>query len=602
MAVDTFFWPIKPNWKTPLVETFKWYTTVFRSRSGWEQRRGLRDGNRRGIEYDFLAKEENAQLVDNLLLKAKAQAFWVPDWQYRCVTTADVAIGATVIPGDVTYCPFKAAADIDGNDSLGVVLYRDRDTYELASVLVVADSQLTLTAPTTKAWPAGTTFYPYGKARILGNAALKRLSDQVSQGRIAFENYPGERGSYIPWGFYSNYIPIYEAARPTTTLGGGEILLTPPNWSDGIDTNVEFVGEAADEDTGGIEQFVVEEFGTVTRPMRWLLKSRRQIHLFKEFLGRRWGRRQSFYMPSWTSDLIVTNAIAATDTTIVCKNTGAGLLLWFAAAVPPYPTDVSRYWVMIRTYAHGDVFRRVGLASTDTLSIVLNIMDELYDPAPLGFSLLPSDIRVIHFVAAYRFASDEVSLTWYTDGVAVAEIPVMTVADAPLTVPTGGVNLTAHAVHGSIDTGAPGVTDIQLYFAMGEMYGDFAAKKLNFFTDDALSPGSYKARISVDAGPPEALHELFDEWYAGAVPNLADYEARVNYISGDDILVYAGEHPSGDLATWLPLDYGYGFVFRITGSTAGYVAAAGVWQIVIRKISTGATVQANMTLSVDESP
>lgn len=578
MAVNTYFWPFKPNWKTPLTETFKWYTTVFRSRSGYEQRRGLRDGNRRGIEYDFLLKEEDAQLMDNLLLKAKAQAFWVPDWQYKCVTTADVAVGSTVIPGDVTYCPFKADADIDGNDALGVVLYRDRDTYELHQVSAVTDTQLTLTAPTTRAWPKGTTFYPYGKARLMGNVPLKRLSDRVTQGRVTTENYPGERGSYIPWGFYAGGTPAYEADHPTDTLDGREILLTHPNWKDGIDTTYEFIGDVVDEDIGAIEQFTTEEFGTVTRPMRWLLKTRRDVLRFKEFLGRRWGRRQSFYMPSWTSDLTVMNPVAATDTSMICKNTGAGALTGTA--------DVSRDWVLIRTVANGDHYRRLTVAALDTTSTTYNLLNESNTPTPLGFLLLPSNVKAIHFISAYRLVSDEVSLTWYTDQVAVAELQVMTVAGMPESVPVAGggssVVLNNHSIVVE-STGAAGDTLPHFYITTGmnPVPENIPNQLLNFYTNEFWDIGMWRSRVSVDAGAQLTMWSGVTEWWAGVgSPVLADYEIRLSVVSGFTPDTFS----SPPLGTWVSMATEWGLQFY--AENLGGTDMNAVWLLEIRDAAT----------------
>ena len=377
----------EPNWANSVEEPLEWATDVIQMYDGTEQRIQMRARPRRRLEYSVLLKNEKAQYFDSVMWGWQSRIFAVPLWQYVAATSAPVSAGATSVSVSTTDVPF-----ISGELA---VLYVDPGSYEVVDILAVGPSTLTLSRPTGAAWPAGTKIYPVSLSHLEGNVPVRRLTDRALSAQVRFLSLPAASDPYVP-----------VAAAPVT-YNGYEVLTQQPDWAGGVDIDFEFQKDVIDYNIGDIELAATTLNQSQYWRYRWLLKTRAEIRQFREFLRRRAGQLKPLYIPSWNSDLTVTQPISAGATSLVCADRMFYLMVGL---------DPPRAHMMIRTRNNGDFYRPITAISQTGGEVTIG-----FGVSPLGVSLAPGDIKAVHLMSLYRLASDSVTLSWRTSRVATVE-------------------------------------------------------------------------------------------------------------------------------------------------------------------------------------
>lgn len=379
-------WPFAPNWKQPVNEMLSWRTSVLRSYSGKEQRSRLRSKPRRGMDYNFIAAHGEAQRLDNLLFGWQNRPFALPFWQYRVRAPADILTGALEIPlPDLENLGFAA-----GNLA---AIFASPESFEVVEIEDVLSDRIVLARPVENDWIAGTPVYPAAVSRIRGNVPIQRMTNSVLSGRVVFDGMPADTDPFVP-----------DEAAPDE-FEGDEILLTRPNWVGPLGHSAVYDADYIDYGTGVTNIGITSEVPSSVRQYRWLLNGRERIREFRALLGRLAGQHKSLYIPTWHDDLTPVSGVTAASTALVVRDRQ------FFAMVGGNPAIIG---VAIR--AGNDVIVRkissVGITGNDT-SIGLT--------APIGVTLTVEQIRSISLVARYRLATDDVTIQWQTNRVAVVE-------------------------------------------------------------------------------------------------------------------------------------------------------------------------------------
>lgn len=380
-------WPFKPQWSEPVEETLEWKTGVLTARSGSEQRSALRTRARRRLAYSFAILRQETQRFDNLLWGWQNRAFAVPFWQYRCRLASPSIVGATVLA-----VPRAAVSGFEAGQI--AVVFADPDTYESAEVLSVAADSVTLTRPMSFAWPARTSIYPAGVCNLRSNVPVRRLTPNVLAGRVDFLADPVRVSPFIP-----------EMAA-LDTFNGGEILLRRPDWQGGIDNNSEYPSTTTDFEIGAVSYGITVDTPSPTKACRWHFKSREAAKDFRALLGRRKGRLSPIYIPSWHDDFTLTAAVPGNAASFTCRD-----YQYFSLV----GSDPAKVGVMFRTHSGASYLRmltNVGKTGNDLLVGI---------STSLGVTLAIADVKAIHIVSLYRFASDEITVQWITDEVCVVD-------------------------------------------------------------------------------------------------------------------------------------------------------------------------------------
>jgi hypothetical protein len=155
-----------------------------------------------------------------------------------------LASGSSSIPADTVDRGFVAG----GRALLGDP---DSDVRELVTISAVAADTLTLSAPTTTAWPLGTMLYPLRRARLTAAPELPRFTGLDTYGEVEFELTEPLDWRTFTW-------PVTYRGAPVMTLAvdwSQDPLVTLPRTLATVDvqTGVQAVYDLPDVPLGGLQ-------------------------------------------------------------------------------------------------------------------------------------------------------------------------------------------------------------------------------------------------------------------------------------------------------------------------------------------------------------
>jgi hypothetical protein len=379
-------WPFGPNWGSPVLESLEWFTNVIVAYSGSEQRICLRSIPRRRLEFDFCAKLEESQRLDNILWGWQNRSFAVPIWQYKCKLTGPAAAGAVSIPLVTTSSGFVVGQT--------AVLMRSADYYEVIEIDAVASNSITPKRALELDWSAGDVIYPVAISNFESNVALDRRTSNVTVGRAIFLADPGQTDPFVP------------ATAATDVYNSKEIVLQQPHWRGGIDSSSEFPFERVDSNTGPLNNSATRDTAMLNKRFIWHLSSRAEVASFRAFLGRCKGRNRSFYVPSWNDDFTLTQTVSPAAVTMFVKD-----IQYFNLV----GTDPARAHLMIRLKDGSRFFRPINSIGRTGNELSINFV------TALGVEMNTTNCKQISVVMLYRFESDRTTFQWLTNGVAVVD-------------------------------------------------------------------------------------------------------------------------------------------------------------------------------------
>jgi hypothetical protein len=390
-------WAFGHNWADPLEETLSWKTALNVASNGEEHRASLRRNPRRAVSVSVFEQGRSLSHLDHLLFGWQHRSILVPLLQYKSPITSALTETDTevfLVTEDAGFLPgcYVAFSDEDGRVA------------RAARVNEVLSDRLTLTTEAGVTLPAGASVWPAAAGHASDRTgATWRLPGFALGQSVSFDLSPVETGQG------ADVIAAPDLYR------GEEILLTAPDWKDGLDTSYEIDRFLFDGQAGATSYTDSWNTARVARPFRWLLSSRGEIQRFREFLQRRRGRAVSFWMPSHKADLHLSAQVDAVDLSIEVYDDVYSL---FADGVP------GRNHIEIRLTDGVTIRRRIVSSSPATEGrVALSLDDEA------GVSFYPADVDRISYLSRYRLGTDDVTLQWWTMAVVVVEVPLVAVAD-----------------------------------------------------------------------------------------------------------------------------------------------------------------------------
>lgn len=379
-ALATPPWTLVPDWSEPVTETLAWLTDVLQpSRSAAGQHRALRGTPRRTLAWRAITAGPEKRLLAMALSARDGQAWHVPVWPDVQHLTAPVASGAGAIACTTLHHDFRGGG-------LALLLASLR-SWEVVQVQSVGPASLTLAAPTTAAWPAGTRLLPLRLGRIGAGAEQQGLTESLG----VRDALTAEIDEPCAW----------PAAWPTAaTYRGWPVLEWRPNEADPLTSADPRTLGLVDNDTA--PPFVVDMLGRALRAQRaqWLLHGRAQQAAWRSLLYAFAGRANPAWVPSWSADLVLAAPVSAVALQVSVQWCGYTLYGNSRAGC----TDIR-----IELADGRALFRRITAAAegTDTELLTLD--------APLGETVAPAGVRQICFLRLCTLASDTVSIEHVTD-------------------------------------------------------------------------------------------------------------------------------------------------------------------------------------------
>lgn len=411
-------WAFTHNWQTVCTETLEAKTAVNVSHNGQEHRTALREIARRTIDTELYLTRESARKLDHITFRKQASYFSAPIIPFVTRLTQQANSGDNFIYCDTAGRGFtvkSSAMLLDDIDSSGVSV----------GIEDVQANGLLLSSQLPYGWPRGSSVYPAGSARIIGDIPLTWQTKDFATGRLRMEFQPAFTPAFTPRdGDTDDYGSYYGSYDPDIgNVGAIEVLRHEPDWAGGLSKSFSQESGLVDTQVGA-----TAVYDTWERPARvithnWLLRNFIEVESFRRFWFRRWGRAVPFWAPSWTSDFrSVVRLYTAEDTEFVFKD--SGFMSYSLQSDYSDDTKNERNHVQFQL-KNGSVFwaRITGAEAVDSEYTKI-ILDRGY---PWTFE--SRDILRVSWLSLCRLADDAVTFEWLTPGVARVSLPIVTVPD-----------------------------------------------------------------------------------------------------------------------------------------------------------------------------
>lgn len=419
-----------PNWTQPVNETYEFRTTVFTSRSGKEQRMAERAKPRRSVTFSTMLWDDRLKAFQALMHGRGMDTITIPDpARYAAVLALPAAIGATVIYltasppwlaqnmvlslSDLDQTEFRTESEITNVGSFSVA-------FDAAEFDVNRRARLTLTAPLTRAWPAGTAVRPVITASLQKEVIFNFETANIANAGVELRIIPPSEAPTL-------------GAAAFNTFDGRPVLLTEPNWAAPPSVTHTTYFEEVDYGRGILRAFLPVEFYTRINQFNYSGRSREDAgELLSMFVAMR-GRQGEFYCPSWVDDMRPSGGVISGTSVLTVH--GSTIASEYAAstvnnAVAIRLTDGS--WIFrkitsIVTVADAGpgAFSSAYTEDFDAETVNGEFSRLTFD-ASIPQNISQDEIAMIYWLNVCRFASDTLSISWLTDDVAQIVAQVMT--------------------------------------------------------------------------------------------------------------------------------------------------------------------------------
>jgi hypothetical protein len=376
----------EPNWREPVVENLEWLTDVIESHAGIEQRLALRVSPRRSLKSLFLMEHAGkVSTFESYMWGWQQRVFAVPVWTDWTRPTADISVGASAIQVLTDLRDFAATRM--------AIIWRNYLSWEVVEVQSLTSSAITLTKPTLYAWNTMDRIIPVRLGRMSKTLNIPRPSASIAEVTVTFSLEIGSAVDSHRLGTSS--LPQYLSL---------DVLTIPPHvgndeQSDDYERGLEIV----DYDIGAWSSLDRTGAPVVTRPYRWILKTRQEIMNFLAFLEAHRGQQVPFWMPTWSHDMDLQQDIAPSDVGILIKSINYTKMI----NVHANRRDLA-FFPAVRTTT--PIFKRI----TDCEEVVGG-NEMITISSSFGVARLRSSFGGISFLTLCRFESDDFELVWHSD-------------------------------------------------------------------------------------------------------------------------------------------------------------------------------------------
>ena len=373
-------WNYGPDWSAGFNVRRAWRTDIFGSRNNTEQRRALRTKPRLSLDYRTIAQGEDLESLSRNLRGAQNRPAIVPDFARWARLTASSNDGDSTLT--VSPLPVWAA---EGQ----TLLLCGADGVERVEVESAAGSTITLVDPLAVDWPSGAVLRPTFFGLLNGRLSTSRRTRGVAEATIALEAYPGGT-------------PPRDEGTPWDTFNDREVFTLEPDYSSPPSVAALWPVEDVDAESGWTAQF-----RPVDRAERLVEAEFRGLDVetatqLEQFFDRMKGMRGAFFMPTCERDFLLAGTVTAGSSNLFVNN--STLAADFGAV---NFADVET--AIVATMLDGSrIYRRVQDIFASTFQSVVQVT------SPWPVELSTATLARLSWMPIYRFASDEMTMTWQT--------------------------------------------------------------------------------------------------------------------------------------------------------------------------------------------
>lgn len=434
-------WPLQPNWKDGLTESFEFSTQIITADSGKEQRLSRRTKPRRAISMRHtLTTADEAAQYQAIIRKRQWRPMLVPQWHMASRTLVAGKVGDTTLVLDkeppATWGAVKALYLVSGDDQ------------QLLNVLRVSGSTVMLRDSLTFPVPRGSDVMPVQYGLLNNDLSSSRAISTTIEAQVGFTILPQTDSFTVPavssyndlisfiaeqghrWAKYIRRaaaldpavwptwppMPSNYTTRMTFELNGDTrmVITRKPNWISAVTVADTWQYDLIDYYNSAVTPGYAENAGRRTFQAQWTAFTYDEvIDILAVFYALR-GAQVACWVPSWSHDLTVAADMPAPNQLRVERN---------AVIDEEILLDDPSIALMVETF-DGRMYCAAATSVTTSVGVSTITLDrELFS------ALKKTDIMRISLMYRVRQASDSVELTWHARGIAELQTAFITVQE-----------------------------------------------------------------------------------------------------------------------------------------------------------------------------
>ncbi|HBU1438365.1 TPA: DUF2460 domain-containing protein [Klebsiella pneumoniae] len=434
-------WPLQPNWKDGMTESFEFSTQIITAASGKEQRLSRRAKPRRALSMRHtLTTADEAAQYQAIIRKRQWRPMLVPQWHMASRTLVAGKVGDTTLTLDkappATWGVVKALYLVAG------------DNRQLLNVLRVSGSTVMLRDSLTFPVPRGSDIMPVQYGLLNNDLSSSRAISTTIEAQVGFTILPQTDSFTVPavssyndlisfiaeqghrWAKYIRRaaaldpavwptwppMPSNYTTRMTFELNGDTrmVITRKPNWVSAVTVADAWQYDLIDYYNSAVTPGYAENAGRRTFQAQWTAFTYDEvIDILAVFYALR-GTQVACWVPSWSHDLTAAEDMPAPNQLRVERN---------AVIDEEILLDDPSIALMIETF-DGTMYCAAATSITTSVGVSTITLDR-----DLLRSLKKADIMRISLMYRVRQASDSIELTWRARGIAELQTAFITVQE-----------------------------------------------------------------------------------------------------------------------------------------------------------------------------
>ena len=434
-------WPLQPNWKDGMTESFEFSTQIITAASGKEQRLSRRTKPRRALSMRHtLTTADEAAQYQAIIRKRQWRPMLVPQWHMASRTLVAGKVGDTTLALDkeppATWGAVKALYLVSG------------DERQLLNVLRISGSTVMLRDSLTFPVPRGSDVMPVQYGLLNNDLSSSRAISTTLEAQVGFTILPQTDTFTVPavssytdlisfiaeqghrWAAYIRRAAVLNPAiwptwpqmpsnyttRMTFELNGDTrmVITRKPNWVSAVTVADAWQYDLIDYYNSAVTPGYAEDAGRRTFQAQWTAFTYDEvIDILAVFYALR-GAQVACWVPSWSHDLTAAADMPAPNQLRVERN---------AVIDEEILLDDPSIALMVETF-DGSMYCAAATSVTTSVGVSTITLDrELFS------ALKKTDIMRISLMYRVRQASDSVELTWHARGIAELQTAFITVQE-----------------------------------------------------------------------------------------------------------------------------------------------------------------------------
>lgn len=434
-------WPLQPNWKDGMTESFEFSTQIITAASGKEQRLSRRTKPRRALSMRHtLTTADEAAQYQAIIRKRQWRPMLVPQWHMASRTLVAGKVGDTTLTLDkappATWGAVKALYLVSGDDR------------QLLNVLRVSGATVMLRDSLTFPVPRGSDVMPVQYGLLNNDLSSSRAISTTIEAQVGFTILPQTDSFTVPavssyndlisfiaeqghrWAKYIRRAAVLNPAvwptwppmpsnyttRMTFERNGDTrmVITRKPNWVSAVTVADTWQYDLIDYYNSAVTPGYAENAGRRTFQAQWTAFTYDEvIDILAVFYALR-GSQVACWVPSWSHDLTAAADMPAPNQLRVERN---------AVIDEEVLLDDTSIALMIETF-DDRMYCAAATSVTTSAGVSTITLDREFFR-----SLKKTDIMRISLMYRVRQASDSVELTWHARGIAELQTAFITVQE-----------------------------------------------------------------------------------------------------------------------------------------------------------------------------